>query len=203
MSVPTEFHSTLCRTYHTLCISVRRPITEVKAEWNVTADVWEIEILYHLFYPRAVYQQSHTMLRPFESMILWIWAIPSHEKQEGNEKFKMINIFPVGFEQVTFRSRPLGHADRDEDLCLSLTWSWCINKINMGQYMYQIHYGSMCIRTYSQTKSVYIIYYWLQNFAWTHQTTIKMLTAYASLTVWLEPATFRSRIWLGPSLTNM
>ena len=43
MSVPTEFHSTLCRTYHTLCISVRQPITEVKAEWNVAADVWEIE----------------------------------------------------------------------------------------------------------------------------------------------------------------
>ena len=42
MSVPTEFHSTLYRTYHTLCISVRQPITEVKAEWNVAADVWEI-----------------------------------------------------------------------------------------------------------------------------------------------------------------
>ena len=42
MSVPTEFHSTLCGTYHTLCISVRQPITEVKAEWNVAADVWEI-----------------------------------------------------------------------------------------------------------------------------------------------------------------
>ena len=42
MSVPTEFHSTLCRTYHTLCISVRQPITEVKVEWNVAADVWEI-----------------------------------------------------------------------------------------------------------------------------------------------------------------
>ena len=42
MSVPTEFHSTLCRTYHTLHISVRQPITEVKAEWNVAADVWEI-----------------------------------------------------------------------------------------------------------------------------------------------------------------
>ena len=43
MSVPTEFHSTLSRTYHSLCISVRQPITEVKAEWNVAADVWEIE----------------------------------------------------------------------------------------------------------------------------------------------------------------
>ena len=43
MLVPTEFHSTLCRTYHTLWISVRQPITEVKAEWNVAADVWEIE----------------------------------------------------------------------------------------------------------------------------------------------------------------
>ena len=42
MSVPTEFHSTSSRTYHTLCISVRQPITEVKAEWNVAADVWEI-----------------------------------------------------------------------------------------------------------------------------------------------------------------
>ena len=28
--------------YHTSCISVRQPITEVKAEWNVAADVWEI-----------------------------------------------------------------------------------------------------------------------------------------------------------------
>ena len=44
MSVPTEFHSTLCKTYHTLCISVRQPITEVKAEWNVAADVWEIAL---------------------------------------------------------------------------------------------------------------------------------------------------------------
>ena len=42
MSVPIEFHSTLSRTYHTLCISVRQPITEVKAECNVAADVWEI-----------------------------------------------------------------------------------------------------------------------------------------------------------------
>ena len=42
MSVPTEFHSTLGKTYSTLCISVRRPITEVKAEWNAAADVWEI-----------------------------------------------------------------------------------------------------------------------------------------------------------------
>ena len=42
MSFPTEFHLTLCRTYLTLCISVRQPITEVKAEWNVAADVWEI-----------------------------------------------------------------------------------------------------------------------------------------------------------------
>ena len=40
MSVPAEFHSTLCRTYLTLCISVRQPITEVKAEWNFAADVW-------------------------------------------------------------------------------------------------------------------------------------------------------------------
>ena len=45
MSVSTEFHSTLCRTYHTLCISVRRPITEVKAEWNVAADVREIGVI--------------------------------------------------------------------------------------------------------------------------------------------------------------
>ena len=42
MSVPTELHSTLSRTYHTLCILVRQPITEVRAEWNVAADVWEI-----------------------------------------------------------------------------------------------------------------------------------------------------------------
>ena len=42
MSVPIEFHSTLCRTYHTLYISDRQPITEVKAKWNVAADVWEI-----------------------------------------------------------------------------------------------------------------------------------------------------------------
>ena len=42
MSVPTEFHSTLCETYSALCKSVRQPITEVKAEWNVAADVREI-----------------------------------------------------------------------------------------------------------------------------------------------------------------
>ena len=43
MSVPAEFHSTLCGAYdHTLCISVRQPITEVKAEGNVAVDVWEI-----------------------------------------------------------------------------------------------------------------------------------------------------------------
>ena len=42
MSVPTEFHSTLCRTYSALCKSVHQPITEVKAEWNVAADVPEI-----------------------------------------------------------------------------------------------------------------------------------------------------------------
>ena len=42
MSVPAEFHSTLWRAYYTLGISVRQPITEVKAEWNVAADVWEI-----------------------------------------------------------------------------------------------------------------------------------------------------------------
>ena len=46
LSVPTEFHSTLCRTLHTLSLSVRKPITEVKAEWNVAADVWEIGSLY-------------------------------------------------------------------------------------------------------------------------------------------------------------
>ena len=44
MSVPTEFHSILSRTYHTLSISVRQPITEVKAEWNIAADVWEIDV---------------------------------------------------------------------------------------------------------------------------------------------------------------
>ena len=43
MSVPTEFHSTLCRTYHTLWISVRQPI----AEWNVAAGVWEIGLGVH------------------------------------------------------------------------------------------------------------------------------------------------------------
>ena len=42
MSARTEFHSTLCRTYHTLCISAYQPITEVKADWNVAPDVWEI-----------------------------------------------------------------------------------------------------------------------------------------------------------------
>ena len=50
MSVPIEFHSTLCRTYHTSCISVRQPITEVKAEWNVAADVWEIEFIHDFLY---------------------------------------------------------------------------------------------------------------------------------------------------------
>ena len=44
MSVQTEFHSTLWRTYRTLCISVRQLITEVKAEWNVAADVREIDV---------------------------------------------------------------------------------------------------------------------------------------------------------------
>ena len=45
MSVPIEVHSTLSSTYRTLCISlisVHQPITEVKAEWNVAADVWDI-----------------------------------------------------------------------------------------------------------------------------------------------------------------
>ena len=42
MSAPTEFNSTLCKTHNTLCILVRQPITEVKAEWNVATDVWEI-----------------------------------------------------------------------------------------------------------------------------------------------------------------
>ena len=42
MSVPKEFQFTLCETYRTLCILVRQPITEVKVEWNVAADVWEI-----------------------------------------------------------------------------------------------------------------------------------------------------------------
>ena len=39
MSVPKEFHSTLCRTYRDLCILVRQAITGVKAEWNVAADI--------------------------------------------------------------------------------------------------------------------------------------------------------------------
>ena len=44
MSVQAEFHSTLCRKYRALCISVSQPITEVKAEWNVAADVRDIGI---------------------------------------------------------------------------------------------------------------------------------------------------------------
>ena len=44
MSVLAEFHSTLCKTYRTLCISVRQPITEVKAECNAAADVREIGV---------------------------------------------------------------------------------------------------------------------------------------------------------------
>ena len=44
MSVPTEFHSTESRTYNTLCISVRQPITEVKGELNGAADVREIDM---------------------------------------------------------------------------------------------------------------------------------------------------------------
>ena len=43
MSVQIESHSTLCCTYRVLCILVRQPITEVKAEWNAEADVREIE----------------------------------------------------------------------------------------------------------------------------------------------------------------
>ena len=42
MSVQIESHSTLCSTYRVLCIFVRQPITEVKAEWNAAADVREI-----------------------------------------------------------------------------------------------------------------------------------------------------------------
>ena len=42
ISVPKEFRSTLCRTYRTFCILVRQPITGVKSEWNVAADVREI-----------------------------------------------------------------------------------------------------------------------------------------------------------------
>ena len=45
MSVKKEFHSTLCRTYRLLCILVRKPITGVKAEWNVAADVREIVLI--------------------------------------------------------------------------------------------------------------------------------------------------------------
>ena len=50
MSVPTEFNSTLCKTYRTLCISVRQPITEVKAECNAAADVREIATRGQPFY---------------------------------------------------------------------------------------------------------------------------------------------------------
>ena len=57
ISVPTEFHSTLCKTYSTLCILVRQPITEVKAEWNVAADVWEIDFSPQFFKP--VYSNHH------------------------------------------------------------------------------------------------------------------------------------------------
>ena len=53
MSVPTEFHSTYCKTYHTLWILVRQPITEVKAEWNVAANVKEIATQLDL-YPGVV-----------------------------------------------------------------------------------------------------------------------------------------------------
>ena len=41
MSVPTEFHFKFL-TYRTFCISVRQPITEVIAEWNVAVDVRKI-----------------------------------------------------------------------------------------------------------------------------------------------------------------
>ena len=41
MSFPTEFHFTFSRRYNNLCILVRQPITEIKAEWNV-ADVRQI-----------------------------------------------------------------------------------------------------------------------------------------------------------------
>ena len=42
MSVLTEFHSTLCRTYRSLCILVSQQVTGVKAERNVAADVRKI-----------------------------------------------------------------------------------------------------------------------------------------------------------------
>ena len=66
MSVPTEFHSTLCRTYHTLCILVRQPITEVKAEWNVAADVWEIEpnLTLVAFYDMLGIMRTFSHLKP-------------------------------------------------------------------------------------------------------------------------------------------
>ena len=48
MSVQIESHSTLCSTYRVLCIFVRQPITEVKAEWNAAADVRENDCTYAL-----------------------------------------------------------------------------------------------------------------------------------------------------------
>ena len=59
---PTAFHSTLCKTYHPLCILVRQPITEVKAEWNVAADVWENGLCRSVYRSvgRFVYRRSPT-----------------------------------------------------------------------------------------------------------------------------------------------
>ena len=40
MSVLTEFHSYMCRTYCFLCIVVRQLISEVKAKGNEAPSVW-------------------------------------------------------------------------------------------------------------------------------------------------------------------
>ena len=57
MSIPTVLEYSLCRTYRTLCILVRQPITGVKAEWNVAADVREIVDIIFVVFAGKVFQQ--------------------------------------------------------------------------------------------------------------------------------------------------
>ena len=76
MSVQAEFHSTLCRKYRALCISVRQPITEVKAEWNVAADVREIDLQRgfekcYMYYDVMIYTEFSREIEPYNEIQLF------------------------------------------------------------------------------------------------------------------------------------
>ena len=97
LSSPTDFHLTLCTTYLTLCISVRQPITEVKAEWNVAADVWEIANILGIFAvslnPIIIQNWIKKNASKVQNTLL-----KSNCEFEGLRKFKMIlivNMFKI------------------------------------------------------------------------------------------------------------